>query len=144
MLRDSLCLFELERWGGTAAQNIGDVVVLCFGACQVFVFAAGRSKLKSGQVHKQTVPAWNNTCQWLPTLSPCKAMSSVSQGPWTNERWLGLMFFKMLQWFLFLPLCTHKQTRTGRLWYDYHIDPDLRHSKSKWKEKKKDWFFASK
>lgn len=64
---------ELERREETEAWNIGDVGALGFDVCQVvFMFIAGSSAVKRRQVQTHT-------------LSLRETMSSVSQGPRTNE-----------------------------------------------------------
>lgn len=84
--------------------------------------------------------AAQNTCQWFfPTLSLCEAMSSVSQGPWTNECWLSLMFAKCFSAFSFSAqththwnMDMHEQVYTCS--QIYQIDPDRTQLETEWEK----------
>jgi len=90
--------------------EVWNIVALCFNACQVvFVFGAGRCILKSRQVHKHTLAAWNNSCcnGSIPIRSQCEAMSSGSRGPLNKCALIEPDVFKTLRCFLSLSVRAH-------------------------------------
>lgn len=95
--------------------EVWNIVALCFNACQVvFVFGAGRCTLKSRQVHKHTLAAWNNSC--------CNGSFPIrSHSMWGNElRFSGAPEQMRPDWawcfqntsVISLPLCAHTHTHS--------------------------------